>query len=525
MLAIPRDDRAAPLGEARGRLMLVLLVLALVAVVAATGEYLVAVSARLWVAHGGWLISSLVAVVGVAAAWRRSAPRYRVGWALLLWGCGAWLVGELFWIGYGLTGYPSSPNAADLCWLAFAILSTFGVLRLGAGARGRPVAWLELAPLVVAVCALLAALLWKDIGSSPLSTAAQVTALAYPALYVSAALVMLQSVLTGTLELRANLGMALVVVGLVASAIAFVLWTPPLLTASYAPGTNAVDALWTLGMLLLGLGAAMAPQPRAVADVEQISHRRGGVLPSVTFAILALVQAKLILADAPAGAEFALCVGLVITGATLGARASRLRREQAVLYEQLQQREGELRGANHRLSEESRRDPLTGVANRLRLDEDLVELSARTERHGGTFCLVLCDLDRFKDYNDALGHQAGDDALRHVATVLDRETRTGDRVYRYGGEELLIVLADQDARAGAGVAERHRANVERTAMPHPLNPPTGVLTFSAGVAAAHPDETPTEVLRRADQALYHAKSSGRNQIALAAAEPLQRATA
>jgi two-component system, cell cycle response regulator len=218
-------------------------------------------------------------------------------------------------------------------------------------------------------------------------------------------------------------------------------------------------------------------------------------------------------------------VGLVITGATLGARASRLRREQAVLYEQLQQREGELRGANHRLSEESRRDPLTGVANRLRLDEDLVELSARTERHGGTYCLVLCDLDRFKDYNDALGHQAGDDALRHVATMLDGQTRAGDRVYRYGGEELLIVLADQDARAGAGVAERHRANVERTAMPHPLNPPTGVLTFSAGVAAAHPDETPTEVLRRADQALYHAKSSGRNQIALAAAEPLQRATA
>jgi diguanylate cyclase (GGDEF)-like protein len=138
----------------------------------------------------------------------------------------------------------------------------------------------------------------------------------------------------------------------------------------------------------------------------------------------------------------------------------------------------------------------------------LVELSARTERHGGTYGLVLRDLDRSKDYNDALGHQAGDDALRHVATILDGETRAGDRVYRYGGEELLILLADQDAHAGATVAARHRDGIERAALPHPLNPPTGVLTFSAGVAAAHPGETPTEVLRRADEALYRAESSG-----------------
>jgi len=426
---------------------------------------------------------------------------------------------------YGLTRYPSSPNPADLCWLAFAVLTALGVLRLGASARGRAVSWLELAPLVVAVCSLLAALLWSEIRSSALSTAAEVTTLAYPALYVSTALVMLQSVVTGTLDLRANMGIALVVAGLVVNAIAFVLWTPLLLTESYVSGTHAIDALWTIGMLLIGLGAAIARPPVAVRDVEQISHRRGAILPSVTFAILALVQARLIFAEAPAGAEFALCVGIVITGATLSARASRLRREQASLYDQLQQREGELREANRRLGEESRRDPLTGVANRLRLDEDLVELSARAERHGGTYCLVLCDLDRFKDYNDALGHQAGDDALCHVAALPDAQTRVGDRVYRYGGEELLILLADQDTHTGAAIAERHRATVQRATLPHPLNPPTGVLTFSAGVAAPRPGETATQVLRRADEALYHAKSSGRNQIAVAAPEPLPPAMA
>jgi hypothetical protein len=135
MFGTSRAHQAAPLGAPRGRLILLVLTLALVAVVAATGEYLVATSARVWVANGAWLTSSVVAVVGVGAARRASAPRARAGWALLLCGCAAWLVGELFWIAYGLTGYPSSPNAADLCWLAFAVLAGLGVMRLGAGAR------------------------------------------------------------------------------------------------------------------------------------------------------------------------------------------------------------------------------------------------------------------------------------------------------------------------------------------------------------------------------------------------------
>jgi diguanylate cyclase (GGDEF)-like protein len=521
----PPSDHAADIGDARRRLAKLLLGLALVAVVAGTAEYLVATSARVWLANAGWLISSLVAVVGVGACRQHSAPRARAGWTWLLWGCLAWVAGELLWIGYELTSYPSSPNAADLCWLAFAILIVFGVLRLGAAARGRSVPWLELAPLVVAVCALLCALLWNDLQASALSGPAVVTAVAYPALSVTGALVMLQSVVTGTLDLRGNLGMALVVVGLVVDAAGFALWTPLLLDASYVAGTYAVDALWTTGMLLVGLGAAIARPPRAVADVEQVSRRRGAVLPSVTFAIVAFVQAALILTGAPAGALIGLSVGVVLAGATLSARGTRVHREQAALYERLQDRESDLREANERLSHESRRDPLTGVYNRLRLAEDLAELEAQFERHDRTYTLVLCDLDRFKSYNDALGHQAGDDALRRVATLLDGETRAGDRVYRYGGEELLLLLADQDADAGAAVAERHRTALERAALPHPLNPPTGVLTFSAGVAAAQLGESPAHVLSRADEALYRAKSSGRNQIAVAATEPRQRAIA
>jgi diguanylate cyclase (GGDEF)-like protein len=519
MLRPPPVGQAGRLADARRPLLLALLGLAVIAVGGATAEYVVAASARVWLAHVGWLSAALIAVVGVSSAMRASARRYRAGWALLLSGCAAWMLGELFWIVYGFTGYPSSPNAADVCWLAFAVLTALGVVRLGARARGRAVSALEVAPLVVAACALLAGLLWIEVGSSELSPAGEATALAYPVLYATAALVMLQSVVTGTLDLRANTGLALVLGGLVVNAVAFVLWTPLLLSQRYASGTNAVDALWTVGMVLVGVGAAVARQPSAVRDIEHVSHRRGAILPSATFAILAVVQMCLIVADAPSGARFALCLGVAITGATLSARASRLRRAQAVLYEQLRQRESELRESNRRLGEESRRDPLTGIANRLRLEEDLAQLSAQTERSGGTYCLVLCDLDRFKLYNDALGHQAGDAALRHVAELLDVQTRAGDRVYRYGGEELLILLADQDATAGAVTAERHRANVERAALPHPLSPPIDVLTLSAGVASSQPGETTTQVLRRADEALYRAKSSGRNQIAVAAPQP------
>jgi diguanylate cyclase (GGDEF)-like protein len=498
------------------------MVLTLGAVGVGVAEYLVVPSARPWLANGAWLCSAVVAVIGVSLAVRSSSARARAGWLLLLWGCLAWTLGELFWIAYALTSYPSSPSVADLCWLAFAAFATAAVLRLGVSARGRPVSGLELAPLAVAVCAVIAALMWNEIRTSPLSTAGELTTLAYAVLYVSAALVMLQSVITGALSLRGNPGLALVLAGLVVNAVAFVLWAPLLLKASYQVG-DEIDALWTVGMILVGLGAATVGPVASSADVEELGHRRGAVLPSVTFALLALVQSILILTDAPRGAEFVLCLGLAISGATLGARASKLRREQAVLYTRLQEREGQLREANERLSQESRRDSLTGLANRLRLDEDLAELAAQAERHGRTYCLVLCDLDRFKDYNDALGHQAGDAALREVARALSDEARGGDRVYRYGGEELLLILPDHDLQEGSAVAERHRFHLARRSLPHPRNPQHGVVTFSAGVAAAQPGETPRQVLRRADAALYRAKSSGRNRVAVAALDPDQSA--
>jgi diguanylate cyclase (GGDEF)-like protein len=165
----------------------------------------------------------------------------------------------------------------------------------------------------------------------------------------------------------------------------------------------------------------------------------------------------------------------------------------------------------------ARHDPLTGLGNRRSLEEDLAVLHARSQRYGHRFAVAMCDIDRFKAYNDTHGHQAGDQALRAVAATIARELRGGDSVYRYGGEEFLLVLPEQTLDTARVAVERVRSAVERLAIPQPAAGPGGILTLSAGIAAFGPGEAPTaeELLQRADAALYRAKAAGRNQLALA----------
>jgi diguanylate cyclase (GGDEF)-like protein len=177
----------------------------------------------------------------------------------------------------------------------------------------------------------------------------------------------------------------------------------------------------------------------------------------------------------------------------------------------------ELERHRAQLAHLARHDPLTGLANRRSLQEDLEVLHARSQRYGRRFALAMCDLDRFKAYNDTHGHQAGDQALRAVATTIARELRGGDTVYRYGGEEFLLILPEQTLETARIAVERVRRAVERLAFPQPAAGPGGTLTLSAGIAAFGPGEPTTvgELLELADAALYRAKSAGRNQLAVA----------
>nr|WP_269328970.1 GGDEF domain-containing protein [Kineosporia babensis] len=162
-----------------------------------------------------------------------------------------------------------------------------------------------------------------------------------------------------------------------------------------------------------------------------------------------------------------------------------------------------------RYREEARRDPLTGLRNRLYVEEHLNQLLEKADSIG----VALIDLDHFKSINDTFSHQVGDEVLRVVARVLQAcvSEAGGPPSFaaRLGGEELLLVMADA-ARGVREVAERARVQIE--AQDWSGLTPGRVVTFSAGTAVAGPGDTRASLLSRADARLYEAKSAGRNRV-------------
>jgi two-component system cell cycle response regulator len=184
------------------------------------------------------------------------------------------------------------------------------------------------------------------------------------------------------------------------------------------------------------------------------------------------------------------------------------------LQRELGRRNATLRREGDLASEAARLDPLTQVGNRLRLREDLEMLRSRAARYGHRYCAALCDIDDFKGYDDSYGHLAGDDVLRSVAATMHRALRGSDMLYRYGGDEFLIILAEKNLGEGAQAMERVRAAVERAALPYARSP-RAVVTISIGVAELHAGLSHEDWLGRADAALYRAKARGRNCVEVA----------
>jgi two-component system cell cycle response regulator len=173
----------------------------------------------------------------------------------------------------------------------------------------------------------------------------------------------------------------------------------------------------------------------------------------------------------------------------------------------------ELARRNAELEELAKTDVLTGLANRRHAQGALQATIASARRHGRDVSVVLLDIDRFKAVNDALGHAAGDEVLRHVAGVLAHELRAEDLASRWGGEEFLILLPDVPATGAATTAERLRAAV--AAAPGAAGAPQ--VTASFGWATWDGEESVEALVARADDALYVAKGAGRNRVAAAIA--------
>ena len=184
------------------------------------------------------------------------------------------------------------------------------------------------------------------------------------------------------------------------------------------------------------------------------------------------------------------------------------------LYRKLAEQQSALQNLNQKLFAQSRVDALTQLGSRLKLSEDLESICARVARYGEKYAAVMADIDFFKAYNDREGHQAGDEVLRNVARALAAVCRRGDMVYRYGGEEFLLILPASSLEEACVGAERFRAAIESLQIPHSASP-FKIVTMSAGAAVLGRSETSASWLKRADDALYDAKNLGRNCVASA----------
>jgi diguanylate cyclase (GGDEF)-like protein len=169
---------------------------------------------------------------------------------------------------------------------------------------------------------------------------------------------------------------------------------------------------------------------------------------------------------------------------------------------------------NRTLTEETQRDPLTGLRNRRGFDDRLHAALGEARRSGGQVALLTLDLDHFKAYNDHFGHLAGDEALRSVARAISTViTRSRDVACRVGGEEFAVVLPFTDDAGAMTIAERIRAAVLHLRVAHAPNAPFPTLTVSVGVAVGSGAQSSLTLYESADRALYRAKRMGRNRIA------------
>ena len=190
-----------------------------------------------------------------------------------------------------------------------------------------------------------------------------------------------------------------------------------------------------------------------------------------------------------------------------GGEVGYLTRAFNTIVARLREREGQ-----SELEKLSLTDALTGLYNRRHLMGTLATEVQRSRRQRRSFTVLLADVDKFKQYNDTHGHLAGDAALVKIAEVFRRTTRAVDCVARYGGEEFVVMLLECPIATAVLVAERIRARVADQDLGE------GKLTVSVGLAE-YPDggDTPEELIATADAAMYHAKSSGRNQVVVAGA--------
>jgi len=202
--------------------------------------------------------------------------------------------------------------------------------------------------------------------------------------------------------------------------------------------------------------------------------------------------------------------GLVMLAALIQLRMRQLQRRARVLHDQVNEKTRELKHQAQAFERQARVDELTGLANRRAFDEWLADAFDRTRKSGKTLCVVVMDLDHFKQVNDRFDHTVGDEVMRIVANVLRDHIRQGDQAARWGGEEFTLTFPDCHSARAARICERIRQAIEAVDLSGTASDLR--ITASFGISDSSHAETYTELVRQADQALYKAKEQGRNRV-------------
>jgi len=211
--------------------------------------------------------------------------------------------------------------------------------------------------------------------------------------------------------------------------------------------------------------------------------------------------------------------GLITRTDLLRAHTHKVEEQKQILEQRVRERTSELEKLNDQLQLLTITDPLLGVGNRRAMDQELEVALAKARRYQRPYSLALIDVDNFKLFNDHYGHQQGDEVLKQIASAIRKTIRRTDSVYRYGGEEFLVLLPEVSEQGGAVAAEHIRAAIQALSCEH-VKAPLGVVTASLGVSEENIDNpNQLKTIAAADDALYKAKQLGRNQVRRASETP------
>jgi diguanylate cyclase (GGDEF)-like protein len=434
---------------------------------------------------------TLVCNVVMFIAIRINRPPRAVLWYLLLAGQTLWSLGDgLYAIYENILDIEPYPSPADgLYLLGYPVLAAALVILIRSRTRTPDRSGLIDASVVATGLTLLA---WTYIirpltEDMTMTLAERTISLAYPAGDVL--------LLAIAVRLFTTKGVRTISYWLLSAGLALVLVADTAYSGVFTVGgevarSSLMDAIWLLSYLAI---TAAALHPSSIT----LSQARKGRAPRFTTARLALLAAASLLAPVvligqgltdPTNIDWlAIGGGAMILFLLVVARMSGL-------VKQIQEQAGQLDALAHR-------DALTGIPNRRAWDLELSREMARARRTGSPIAVAILDLDHFKIFNDRHGHQAGDRLLCDAVAAWQSRMRAGDLLARYGGEEFGAIITGVPLREAVEIIDRLR---ELT--------PLG-QTFSAGLAGWNGEETPEQLVARADTALYAAKRNGRNRVA------------